>query len=145
LLQQEPYKGAEMDSRAKFGKETVAGAHRRPKWVPHYGAQADSGRAQDGSGSVQACSPPAQVCSPSAQVKAAVAHVRRLKRNQRKKKLTLSLWVFFMTYFVSCGWLRHIDVCFAGYFNHRNKYGHWRICKSGKSCLWKRTWLHVHT
>jgi len=23
---------------AKFGKETVAGAHWRPKWVPHYGA-----------------------------------------------------------------------------------------------------------
>ena len=41
------YKGVETDSRAKFGKETVAGAHRRPKWVPHYGAQADSGRAQD--------------------------------------------------------------------------------------------------
>jgi hypothetical protein len=44
---QEPCKGAETDSRAKFGKETVAGAHRRPKWAPHYGAQADSGRAQD--------------------------------------------------------------------------------------------------
>lgn len=28
-----------MDSRAKFGKETVAGAHRRPKSVPHYGEQ----------------------------------------------------------------------------------------------------------
>jgi hypothetical protein len=41
----------------------------------------------------QACSPSAQVCSPSAQVKAAVAHVRRLKRNQRKGKLILSLWV----------------------------------------------------
>jgi hypothetical protein len=36
-----------MNSQAKFGKETVAGAHRRLKWVPHYGAQADSGRAQD--------------------------------------------------------------------------------------------------
>ena len=99
LLQQEPCKGAETDSRAKFGKETIAGAHRRPKWVPHYGAQADSGRAQDAqallrlcSGSAQACSPSAQVCSPSAQVKAAVAHVRRLKRNQRKGKLILSLW-----------------------------------------------------
>jgi hypothetical protein len=33
------------------------GAHRRPKWVSHYGAQADSGSAQ--------------VRSPSAQVKAA--------------------------------------------------------------------------
>jgi len=36
-----------MDSRAKFGKETVVGAYRRPKWVLHYGAQADSERAQD--------------------------------------------------------------------------------------------------
>jgi hypothetical protein len=42
----------------------------------------------------QACSPSAQVGSPSAQVKAAVAHVCRLKRNQRKWKLILSLWVF---------------------------------------------------
>ena len=115
LLQQRPCEGAKPDSRAKFGKETVAGAQRRPKWVPHYGAQADSGRAQDTqallrlaqalfrlcsgsaqacSGSAPACSPSAQVGSPSAQVKAAVAHVRRLKRNQRKGKLILSLWVF---------------------------------------------------
>ncbi len=36
----------------------------------------------------------APACSPSAQVKAAVAHVRRLKRNQRKGKLILSLGVF---------------------------------------------------
>jgi len=36
-----------MDSQAKFDKETVVGAHRRPKWVLYYGAQADSGRAQD--------------------------------------------------------------------------------------------------
>jgi hypothetical protein len=79
--------------------------HRKPKWVPHYGAQADSGRAQAllrlCSGSAQACSgsalaysPSAQVYSPSAQVKAAVAHVRRLKRNQRKGKLILSLGAF---------------------------------------------------
>jgi hypothetical protein len=39
------------------------------------------------------CSGSAQACSPSAQVKAAVAHVRRLKQNQRKGKLILSLWV----------------------------------------------------
>jgi hypothetical protein len=45
------------------------------------------------SGSTQACSPSAQVCSPSAQVKAAVAQVWRLKRNQRKRKLILSLGV----------------------------------------------------
>jgi hypothetical protein len=97
-----------------FGKEAVAGAHRGLNWVPHYGSQADLGRAQDAqallrlcSGSAQACSPSAQacspstqvcsplaqVCSPSAQVKAAVAHVQRLKRNQRKGKLILSLWV----------------------------------------------------
>jgi hypothetical protein len=44
---QKSYEGAETDSRARFGKETVAGAHRRPKWAPHYGAQADSGRAND--------------------------------------------------------------------------------------------------
>jgi hypothetical protein len=46
------------------------------------------------SGSSRACSPSAQVCSPSAQIKAAVAHVCRLKWNQRKGKLILSLWVF---------------------------------------------------
>jgi hypothetical protein len=32
-------RGSKNGSRAKLGKETVAGAHRRPKWVPHYGAQ----------------------------------------------------------------------------------------------------------
>jgi hypothetical protein len=37
-LRQRPCEGAKTDSRAKFGKETVAGAHRRPKWAPHYGA-----------------------------------------------------------------------------------------------------------
>jgi len=52
------------------------------------------GSAQACSPSAQACSPSAQVCSPSAQVKAAVAHVRRLKRNQQKGKLILSIWVF---------------------------------------------------
>jgi hypothetical protein len=31
LVQQKPCKGAETDSRAKFGKETIAGAYRRPK------------------------------------------------------------------------------------------------------------------
>jgi hypothetical protein len=100
-LQQKPCEGAKTYYRAKFGKETVTGAHRRLKWVPHYGAQADSGRAQDTqallrpcSGSAPACSSSAHVCSPLAQVKAAVAHVRRLKRNQRKGKLILSLGVF---------------------------------------------------
>jgi hypothetical protein len=37
LPQQELCKGAETDSQAKFGKETIAGVYRRPKWVPHYG------------------------------------------------------------------------------------------------------------
>jgi hypothetical protein len=35
---------AKPDSRAKFGKESIAGAHGRPRWVPHCSAQADSGR-----------------------------------------------------------------------------------------------------
>jgi hypothetical protein len=114
-----PYKGPGADSRAKLGKETIAGAHRRPKWVPNYSGQvaqallrlcsgllglarACSGLlrlAQACSGSAPACSPSAQVGSPSAQVKAAAAHVRRLKRNQRKKKLILSLgvsWINFL-------------------------------------------------
>jgi hypothetical protein len=47
LLRQKPCEGAKTNSRVKFGKETVAGVHRRPKRVPHYGAQADSGRAPD--------------------------------------------------------------------------------------------------
>jgi len=38
MLQQEPCEGAETDSSAKFGKETTAGAHWRPKWVPYHGA-----------------------------------------------------------------------------------------------------------
>ena len=78
---------------------TVAGharAHRRPKWVPHYGVQVDSGRAQailrallklcSGSAqvfspSIQACSPSTQAYSPSTQVKAAAAQAQRLKQN----------------------------------------------------------------
>jgi hypothetical protein len=36
--------------------ETITGAHRRPKWVPHYGAQADSGRAQDAQALLRLCS-----------------------------------------------------------------------------------------
>jgi len=51
----EPCKGAETDSRAKFGKETVAGAQRRPKWVPYYGSQADSERAQDAQALLRFC------------------------------------------------------------------------------------------
>jgi hypothetical protein len=40
-----PAKGAETDSQAKSGKEIIAEAYKSPKWVPHYSAQADSGRA----------------------------------------------------------------------------------------------------
>jgi len=107
LLRQEPCKGAETDFRAKSGKETVAGAHRRPKWIPHYGGQADSGRGQDSSGSTQLCSGSTPACSPLAQVKAAVACVRRLKRNQRKGKLILSLGVlpYFVLLFGFCVYL----------------------------------------
>ena len=39
---------------------------------------------------LSACSGAAQECSPSAQVKAAAAHVYTLKRNQRKKRLSLT-------------------------------------------------------
>jgi hypothetical protein len=42
----ETYKGVETDSQAKFNKETIARAHRRPKWVLYYSAQADLGRAR---------------------------------------------------------------------------------------------------
>jgi hypothetical protein len=40
-------KGAETDSRAKFGTETVAGAYKGPKCVLNYSIQADLRRAQD--------------------------------------------------------------------------------------------------
>jgi hypothetical protein len=39
------------------------------------------------------CSSSAQECLPSAQVKAAAAHVHRLKRNQRKKKSSVTIVV----------------------------------------------------
>jgi hypothetical protein len=71
--------------------QPVAGAHRRPKWVPHYGAQTDSGRTRDVQALLRLCSGSDQVRSPSAQVKAAAAHAQRLQRNQRKGKLILSL------------------------------------------------------
>jgi hypothetical protein len=47
--------------------------------------------------SYRAASVSAQACSPSAQVKAAAAHVRRLKRNQPKENLILSLGVSITT------------------------------------------------
>jgi hypothetical protein len=46
LLEQEPYKRAETDSWAKFGKEIIAEVYKRPKRAPHYSAQANSGSAQ---------------------------------------------------------------------------------------------------
>ncbi len=36
-----------MDCRAKFDKETVARAHRKPKWLPHQSAPTDSGCTHD--------------------------------------------------------------------------------------------------
>lgn len=60
----------------------------------YIGMQADSERTQDAQvylGSAQAqlrfYSGFAPACSPLAQVKAGAAHVRRLKRNQRKRKI----------------------------------------------------------
>jgi hypothetical protein len=64
-------KGVETDSWANFGKETMARAHRRPKWVPIMVRRLThsvlriirlySGSAQVYLGSAQVCSPPAQV------------------------------------------------------------------------------------
>ena len=72
----EPHKGAETDSRAKFGNETIAGAYRRPKWfgiiVPRLTQ-----------GVPRLCSGSAQVRSPLTQVKVVAAPARRPKRNQR--------------------------------------------------------------
>lgn len=69
---------------AKFSKETIAGAHRVPKWVPHYSKQADSGRAHGSQALFRLYSGSALACSPLARVKAVVVCVCRLKRNQRK-------------------------------------------------------------
>jgi len=74
---EETLRGRQNGSQAKFDKETIARAHRRPNWVLYYSAQAKSGRAQD----TQACLGSALACSPLAQIKAAVAHVHRLKQN----------------------------------------------------------------
>jgi hypothetical protein len=37
-------------------QKTVARAHRRPKWAPHYGAQVDLGLAQDTQAMLRLCS-----------------------------------------------------------------------------------------
>jgi hypothetical protein len=47
LFLQKPCKGVDTDSQAKFGRKTAVGAYKRPKWVPHYYAQAGSWRGQD--------------------------------------------------------------------------------------------------
>jgi len=67
------YKGAETNSRAKFGEETVARAPRRPKWVPHYtrSAQPNSGRAQACSGFTRAL---LTLCLGSAHARLRYAH-----------------------------------------------------------------------
>jgi hypothetical protein len=93
-------------------------ASREPERVPlgakcglSVHAQADSTVCSGCSGRAQAVLRNAQECSPSAQVKAAAAHVQTLKRNQRKKKLSLTYLVistiFFPTRLVSGGalWL----------------------------------------
>jgi hypothetical protein len=97
-LRKQPCKGAETDPRAKFGKETVTGPHRRPKWVTHFTVRRPNQgvlrmlRLCSGcSGSSQAL---IRYAHPHLRLKAAVAHVRRLKRNQGKGKLILSIWGF---------------------------------------------------
>ena len=54
-----------MDFLARFRKETVAGAHRRPK----VGSKADSGRAQACSGSAQAAHPQFRLAHPRLRLK----------------------------------------------------------------------------
>jgi hypothetical protein len=83
LLRQNRCEGAKADSRAKFGKEAVAGVHSQ-NWFHIMVLRI-----------FRLCSGSALACSPSAQVRAAVAHVRRLEWNQQKGKLILSLWVYF--------------------------------------------------
>jgi hypothetical protein len=70
--------GAEIGSRfsGKTRQRNCSRGTQRPKYVS---AHADSGSAQG--------------CSPSAQVKTAAAHVRRLERNQRKKKSSMTILV----------------------------------------------------
>jgi hypothetical protein len=48
--------GGEGEELFVVSKETIAGAHRKPKWVLHYNAQADSGACSGCSG----CSASAQ-------------------------------------------------------------------------------------
>jgi hypothetical protein len=86
-------KRAETDSGAKLGKENVAGAQEAKMGSHIMVRRLTQGVLRLCSGSAPACSPSTQVYSPSTQVKAAVAHVRRLKQNQRKRKLILSLKV----------------------------------------------------
>ena len=61
-------------------------------------AQVAQAELRPSSGQAQAKLRHAQECSPSAQVKAAAAHVYTLKRNQRKKRLSLTYVVFTENY-----------------------------------------------
>jgi len=76
LLQQETCKGAETDPRAKFSKETVAGAYWGPKWFYIMARRADSGLTQGVLRLLRRCSGSDQERSPLAQVKAALLTAR---------------------------------------------------------------------
>jgi hypothetical protein len=90
--------------RAKFGKETVARAHRGQNGFYIMVRRLTQGVLRI----LRLAQAPLRLCSgmltlgsgmlPLAQVKAAVAHIYRLKRKQRKEKLILSLWVFTSSY-----------------------------------------------
>ena len=82
LLWQNPYERAETGSQAKFSRETIAKAHRWPNGFHIIVRRLTQGVLMM-----------LRPCSGSAKVEAAVAHVHRLKWNQRKGKLILSLWV----------------------------------------------------
>jgi hypothetical protein len=56
LVRRKPPPSAVANEIGSPQNSTVAGharAHRRPKWVPHYGVQVDSGRAQEAQATAQ--------------------------------------------------------------------------------------------
>ena len=75
--------GEQIGCLGKLGEEYIAVEHRKPKWDP-VKTQA----------LLKHTHPLLQACSGSAQVKAAAAHVQRLKRNQRRKKSSMTIVEF---------------------------------------------------
>lgn len=83
---EETLRGRQNGSQAKFGKETLTGAHGKPNWVPYYSAQAELVRSQNTQALLRHTHPWLRYTYPQLRFKAAVAYVYRLKQNQRKGK-----------------------------------------------------------